>query len=489
MSSIEKFKIRKSSVFAFSPTTALLLATVALLAGYLAFANQDFPFGFHPDEGFKVAFSEGQAHNYKHPPLLIVLARIVGWCVGAASDHDFLIIGRSISAVAVIGSTVALYLTLMRLADPAQAFIWACIFAASPVIAVHGHYFKEDALLVLAICLGLHALLKLKAEASLVNILYFGFVLGIAISAKYPGVVNSAGMFLVAAVWGGVSRRQLGVVALMATATVGLVFVASFATQEGGSIQTVIAGFLYELGHAQRGHDLKEWFWAGYGLTHFVYHLVPGLTGFTVLVGILAIGLSVSVDRNRTTSALAIAALLWLFILELSPLKLVGSVRYVLPIVPYLVAAACVAFSTSVRPRYPSTAVAVAVVALSITFHAGYSYVRNMEPENDTRLTSAKFVAENHLTNVMLDYPAGLPDRYENVGSYDYLVSTRFRRYDRGGRLSQQDQITYKLSSMFHCLDGHVIGEFSKVYGDFATVAPTVKIYDLKASRNCIPTF
>ncbi|TIT31486.1 MAG: hypothetical protein E5W78_12975 [Mesorhizobium sp.] len=102
-----------------------------------------------------------------------------------------------------------------------------------------------------------------------------------------------------------------------------------------------------------------------------------------------------------------------------------------------------------------------------------------------------RFLETRGITRFFADYLMGEPAPetrdYRDLSSVDYLVSQRFARYLRGGGLSEQPQLTYVLAGMFRCLDGHVAAQFSRLYGDYAYVAPTVKIYDLRQARFCIP--
>lgn len=86
----------------------LLSATlaVAAISALLAFHNIDFPFGVHPDEAIKVGFAFGQPDNYRHPPLLIVLARFAAWLDGAVHDRDFRLAGRTVCAFASVAASV-----------------------------------------------------------------------------------------------------------------------------------------------------------------------------------------------------------------------------------------------------------------------------------------------------------------------------------------------------------------------------------------------
>lgn len=469
----------------------LAMLVLAAISASLAFYNIDFPYGIQPDEPIKVAFAAGQHHNYAHPPLLVILARFAGWLSGASNEHDYLLAGRSVSALACVAASVLFYVVLRRHADGINAFLWACVFAVSPAIAVHAHYFKEDAVLVFAICVGLHALVRLKGEVDTVNLVYLGFALGLAVAAKYVGAGNSLVLFIVAIVCCRLSLRQSIIIAATDALTVVAIFGVSLLTETGSGLSTVIQGLGTELIHAETGHDLKEWFWDGYGLTHFRYHLIPSLTGPTVAIALGAIVIAIIADRDKYVAAYASGAFIWLFLLELSPLKLVGSMRYILPVVVYLLLAAGIGCSRSIGPRSRLAAIGFGLVALVASAHAGMAYVANLDRQTDTRFAAMRFLEKQGVTHFVVDFPMGEPAPetrdYRDLSSADYLVSLKFQRYLRGGGLSAQDPSVYELAGMFHCLDSHVAAQFSKPYGDYGYVAPTVRIYDLRDARSCVP--
>lgn len=473
---------------------AVTVASLAAIVGIslaLGFYNLDFLYGAHVDEPTKVALVADKPNNYFHPPLLIVLARGVVWLVSASSDLDRLWAGRFVSVMAMTAASALFYLVMARYIDRLQSVIWSCVFASSPAIAVHAHFFKEDALLVLAICLGLHALVRLVERTDLHNLIYLGIALGLAPSAKYVGFLNSAGLFAFALWYCRLGVRGGALVVVAGAATILAVLLVSFAGESGTGLGDVLTGLARELRHAEDGHDLKEWVWAGYGFTHLRHHLLPSITAMTFLIGLGAICLALVKDRDRQVAAFAAAAIIWLFALELSPLKIVGQMRYVLPVVTYFLLAAGIACSRSVAIRSRAGAMVLALVALTVTAHAGISYVRNMNPGKDTRTRAVEFLTANGMTNVVSDYPIGHPVAqtwdYEALASYDYLLSLRFERYLRGGELRAQDSQVYELASMFHCLDGYAVATISRLYGDYGFVAPTVRIYDLKRGASCIP--
>lgn len=466
-------------------------AFVAVLTICLGLYNIDFPIGQHPDEIWKAQLATGYPHNYAHPPLLIVLARVVAYFSGATEQLDFLFAGRLVSVLAAAAAGALFFLTLSRFTDRLNAFLWSCAFAASPAIAVHAHYFKEDIVLVMAICLGLHALVILGQRRNLVRLIYFGLALGLAPTAKYVGIINSVMLFGVAVVWCKLNWRQALLVAFAFLLSVLAVFSASLLTETGTSLSTISAGLDMELRHSLEGHDIRDWFWGGWGLTHLRYHLLPSMTPLAVVIVASAALVAIAIDRDKPAMAFAAGGLVWLSVLEASPLKLIGQMRYILPVFVYAAAVGGVAVSRSIGKRNKWAALSLSSLVLAVSAHAGHSYVANMGPANDTRAAAVQFLATQGQVSFVADYPLGYPGgftpNYGDLQKIDFLVSMRFQRYLRGGTLSEQRQSIYRLASMFKCLDGFVAAQFSREYGDYAFVAPTVKIYDLRRARHCLP--
>jgi hypothetical protein len=469
----------------------LAVAVIAALSAGIAFWNIDYPMFIHPDEYTKVWFASGNGHNYNHPPLLIIAARFLAWIAGASSEFGVALSGRSVSALAAVGASLLFHSLLRHRAGGLDAFLWSAVFATSPAIAVHAHYFKEDAVLVFSILVGLHALQRLTRRAGLADLIYFGFALGLADTAKYVGAINSFMLFFFAIAYCRLSLRQVAVVCAAVAATVVLVFVLSFASEVGSGLSTLLAGLAYEWQHVAAGHDLKEWFQAGYGLTHIRHHLIPSLTAPTFLIAVGSIAAAVTLDRNRYVAACAGAALLWLFLLELPPLKIVGSMRYVLPVVVYVLLAAGVACSTVFASRSRLVGTGLGLAALVASSYAGFAYVANMGAASDTRAAALRYLDEKHISNFVVDYWIGravtVTRDYRDIAGADYLVSLRWERFLRGGGLREQDALIYFRANLFRCLDGHVAAEFSKLWGDYAYVAPTVRIYDLRKAKDCLP--
>jgi hypothetical protein len=328
-------------------------------------------------------------------------------------------------------------------------------------------------------------------RAGLADLIYFGFALGLADTAKYIGVVNCFMLFFFAIAYCRLGLRQAAVVFAVATLTVVLVFLLSFASEQGSGLSALLAGIAFEWRHIGEGHDLKEWFLAGYGLTHIRYHLIPSLAAPTFLTAVGSIAAAVYFDRNKYVAACAGAALLWLFLIEFSPLKIVGSMRYVLPVVVYVLLAAGVACSTFFASRSRLVGTGLGIAALIASSYAGFAYVANMGAGNDTRAAAMRYLDDNRITNYVVDYWVGREATrtrdYRDIAGADHLVSLRFERFLRGGGLREQHAEIYLRANMFRCLDGDVVAEFSKFWGDYACVAPTVRIYNLRRARDCLP--
>jgi 4-amino-4-deoxy-L-arabinose transferase-like glycosyltransferase len=465
-----------------------IAVAIGLVTALWAIHNNDFPLGFHFDEVVKVKLLAGAANDYLHPPLLIVLAKTVAFITGASTEGELLMAGRTVSALAAIMSAVLFYSSLRFYAPQGIAAVWSLAFSLSPAIAVHAHYFKEDVLLVLAICMSLHALLHLRERRNLQRLLYLGLALGLAPAAKYVGVFNSAAVLVLAIATCRLRARELLIIAATALATIVLIFLLSVQTSLSNAMSALAKGLSFEIEHAKGGHDLKEWSEAGYGGTHLWHHLLPSVTLPVLLIASGAIALVLARSRSREVATYAGLAGMWLFLIELSPLKLIGQMRYVLPVVVYLLFAGAIACARLREAGFGRPATVLSLAAAVVSAHSGFAYVRNLAPQEDTRASALAFVSANAAAKAVTDYPIGYPVRlawdYAQIGDADFLISLRFARFLRGSELREQRQSVYLAGSMFRCLEGHVAAVFSRLYGDYGFVAPTVKVYDLRRARS-----
>ncbi len=166
-----------------------------MLAGVVMFAlgmfHHDFPCEYHPDEPSKVAQLLDGTRNYHHPPLMLTLADAAARLVGTPRDPESLArVGRTLSAAYLAGAVALLTVLAGIYGGTRSAVVTAAAALATNAQAVlAAHFFKEDALFVLALALTFVAGAVHWRRRGWLDGLALGAAAGLAISSKYVGVL------------------------------------------------------------------------------------------------------------------------------------------------------------------------------------------------------------------------------------------------------------------------------------------------------------
>lgn len=204
---------------------ALLLALVLVLGLGLRLYGIEFglPYLYHPDEPNKVTAAQNivksgnlNPHYFKKPTLLIyanaalyVPYYLVGKAEGrfqSAADipapdrplmgtghiaaPDAMVMGRTLTAVIGVLVVFLTWAVGRRFyASPWVPLLAALAVAVSPMNVTQSHYIEVNIYLVAAILGVLWASLRVLERGSGRDYLFAGFMVGIAITCKYPGVV------------------------------------------------------------------------------------------------------------------------------------------------------------------------------------------------------------------------------------------------------------------------------------------------------------
>jgi hypothetical protein len=327
--------------------TALAALTAAALALHLW--HLGFPLGYHADEAGKVREILGAPLRFFHPLLLIRLSRLLLepwlWLRGGGGEWQALLAGRAVSALAGALLVPAVYALARRGLPRPAALLAAATTVATPIVAVHAHYLKEDLLLTLFTVASLLAALRFAEHPSLPRAAVWGCASGLLVASKYTGLLLwavQAGLLLGVWMREAPARRRLGLLRLGGGVLAALGVFAWIQLPALAHPDRALAGALFEARHAVEGHGPFRFsataFW---GTFHLRYSLAPGL-GVPLLVAVLAGAmLLVGAGRGeirRLDRFLALSALgLWAAV-ELSPTKPFPDFqRYVLPLVPLLV--------------------------------------------------------------------------------------------------------------------------------------------------------
>lgn len=208
-----------------SPVTLVLLCLTLVLAGALRIYGLDFglPYLYQPDEPNKVTAAQNivktgnlNPHYFKKPTLLIyanALLYVPYYFKGKAEGRfltpadipapdrplmgtgyigapDAMVMGRSLTAVIGVWVVFLTWAVGRRFYTSRWVPLLAALaVAVSPINVIQSHYIEVNIFLVAAILGVLWASLRLHERGEQRDYLLAGFLTGIAITCKYPGVV------------------------------------------------------------------------------------------------------------------------------------------------------------------------------------------------------------------------------------------------------------------------------------------------------------
>ena len=313
-----------------------------------------FPVYWHPDEAGKALQLQTGVYNYYHPLLLLHLASLVAAFHMDESIRGLVLSGRIVSVVATAVATTALAALIARRFGLAFGLVTAALVGLSPTVFTNAHFFKEDATLLMGVSLTMLALQSVNADASRKNIVLLGLASGLAMSAKYVGVVMLVpGIALLAA-----RRTPLAdIVCLVLCAMLVFMLVNSPAAF---TISHWAGGFAGELHHALAGHDGISWGPVSLRtLINFWHSSTPAI----VLLWICGMAWQVrrSFDRRQTETGAPSRWLTFDDLIVFVPLLLLAPVQ----------------LSTLPFPRYVMPASALAVAAAVWTAASAFACYRN----------------------------------------------------------------------------------------------------------------
>jgi hypothetical protein len=398
---------------------ALLLATfAALLLLYTRHAGM--PFYYHSDEPSKVEQVTGERPlNFKHPLLLMNATRALAHATAADGERQAAVrAGRFVSAAfaALAVATLAALAWLER--GLLAAACVAVVVGLSHGLFTFSHFMKEDTALVFGLAAALLGASAFARRPSAARAAAFGAGCGLALSAKYAGAVALAGALplLVFALRGaprpGLARGLLawleGLLACLALVNAsGLLDPAAFR-----------AGVTYEADHVATGGGRP---FAGLLSPAYLHAFLDQTTWPVRVLGLGGLAFALATWRRRTLSerALALFPLLYLAVLQLSPIK---ATRYLLPVVVMAHAFAGVALAglaaalsarvTALRGPARRAALTFALLAAAAVPQVRAVALHLHEFASESRSALYEF-ARTHVppeSAILQDRYAGLPD-------------------------------------------------------------------------------
>lgn len=414
----------------------LLAATFgAALALYTRHAGM--PYYYHSDEPSKVEQVTGERPlNFKHPLLLMNATRALARATGADADRQEAVrAGRAASALFAAGTVAAL---------GALAWLEGGLLAAAcvaPVVLLsHGlftfaHFMKEDTAVAFGLAVVLLAACAFARRPSRSRAAALGAACALALSGKYAGAVAlGLGLPLVVARGRRGSASALGAFALGFAALFAIVNVSALL-----DLAAFRAGLVYETDHVATGGGRP---FAGLASTAYVHGLYSQTTW---PVRILAAGFGAYVlgtwrRRSFAERLLVVAPLVYLAILQASPIK---AIRYLLPVVVVVHALAGFAIAALAARGGGASPLrrgaAAALLALTLAFQAQAVRIHLREFAAESRVALYRWVRDHVPAESMIlqDRYAGLPDPSEGYSTPEQpylpqLVVTRHHAVDEG---------------------------------------------------------
>lgn len=465
---------------------------------WLYTTQNDFPINFHTDETKKIRFALTQEQDFHHPILMIQGMRVARELFGITSQQGMLEAGRTLSAGYVLLGVLLAWIVYRRFLPGPWAVGAAAALAVTPLLAVHAHYVKEDAIFLPAVLLALWSLLRFVERPDRgARALVLGLGLGVALAAQYKAVM------LVALAWGlpwlGAAprtdeyfaglRRACG----LATAVFLVVCYPLFV-----HFGTFGGGFSGQVTHALSGHYVKI-----YALPEmFSYHLreslLPGLSPPLLALGIAGTAWAIASWRSLDRPWRIALLYLGVFYLsaELSPSKPPPDfMRYMMPAAPVVV---LLAFGLLRKVGSLAPAIAGGLAALSLGI-AGWDSVQLVTRlERDTRHEAAAAVQalESGGARVLVESHASVggtpldhselqdPDVLRAEGwTHIALSSFAVDRYLDGDQRSYQRAEIYQAGAVVRRLLALPHREIRPEVRTFAFSNPTIWIVDLGAER------
>jgi 4-amino-4-deoxy-L-arabinose transferase-like glycosyltransferase len=468
------------------------LAAVLILSASLYLWNNNFPIGYHGDEGKKIRFALTNTQDFQHPLLLLQAIRAVNGFLNL-DPPGVALLGRTLSAIYAVLLVAFFYLVVRELLPFPYDLLAALALGTSPILVVHAHYIKEDVLLTMLCVLSLFGLFRFLRQSSRANAVLLGLFTGLALSAHYKALLL-VGLYAVVPVIardysGKVLRRLL----LAAAVAAGVFVVVNYPLiSEFGTFEQ---GFSREVRHASRGHVLRIYpleHWFGF---HLIYSIIPGMTATATLVALGSLAYFL-IRRLLSLQEKILVLYLLLFhaVIEISPLKPApGFIRYVLPEIPVLIYFAFKGLHAleTAAPFRGAKVVARALVAVAIVVPLQSAVRLDYYFNRDTREQAGRYIAEQR-QRAVFEWYGGARAQVMSVAEIDveaarqkgvaFLVASSFQydRYFYGATLKDQPPDVYRLAAAYEKLFSYPYVEFAPAYQSFAFSNPTVRVVDIR---------
>ena len=493
------------------PRRIQLLIVMLLSLALYCFGNT-FPLGLHFDESKKVRFILSYEQDFRHPILLLELARFANLFFRYTDEQAVAIVARfSVAFISALIVPGIYKLARYSLRHPAS-LLTALMVGTCPTIAVHSHYIKEDMLLTVAVIWSMYFFTYFLHSPSVKTAIWFGSAVGLAFSSHYKSLlllVVFAPFLLYANRYqlgaedpkaeredGSISNRILWrlvcLAGLIASVVFSLVNWPIFIRPS-----EFLRGSNYELQHAVNGHGIlihafPQWF-----TYHLRHNIFSGMTIPLTIVSLL--GFVMATHRWRrlglSEQVMIVATMVFYFVPEISPTKPPpDDGRYIIPAVVTLgfFAGWLVEMCWNTRFVFVRSLTVIAVTGvLSFSLYDTGNLVYNLN--RDTREKARVWIEDNLKPGETVTWkPLSAPwhigpmkgiDLLElQEGRFDFVVVSSFHydRYLNAAASSGQLETVYAQTKAFQELFQKPFVEIRPVYRSFAFSNPTIRIVDLR---------
>lgn len=431
---------------------------------------------------------------------MLTVVRLANAIAGLDDPQAVATLGRAVNAGFGLVAVLAFWALMRWRFGAAPALAGAAVLAATPLVAVHAHYLKEDIALTAATTVALLLLHRYAERPTRALAVALGAATGLAVSAKYAGVV----LFVVYALLpfamdGPAGRRWRRDLLVVAGVTAAVAIVVNLPALAG--LADFVRGFGYSASEAVEGGLLPvmAWdFWLGF---HLRFSLADGMGAALTAAGAAGL-LYVVLSWRRAPAGDRVVALFLIVIylaVELVPLKPWPDFgRYVLPLTPavlylgWLIASEIARRLVPARAALPAALAALAALAAPPAVDAA-RLVHALA--DDTRLAAAAALDDLPGDALTERFALGRGERIEAAWRLDaaalpanvrYVVVTSFQyeRYRFGATLPSADAEARRAADRYERLFGLPFREFAPAYRSYAFSNPTVRIIDLGAAES-----
>lgn len=311
----------------------LAIILCSILFGAAAFflytQNHHTPYHWHPDEPSKIRqIKDGGQQNFRHPKLMIQLARFTKFITGARTKQERVEAGRMAVAFSAVLVVVFLAIYGWECAGWYGYFLTGVYVTLVPPLFEAASYFKEDPVLMMGLSAWLLCAVWYMKEQNTKTAILLGIATALTCSGKHVGVISVIFSIIIVLFYARLNKQQrtlhLSIIAGITAILYALINFEILLTPSRG---------LYDL-----GFELKQVTKGHHGITRgatwiqYLNMLVIELGWPLVITSIIAAVLRIRTITRETLPLLLplFIAIAWFLMLSLGKSS---STRYMIPVI------------------------------------------------------------------------------------------------------------------------------------------------------------